>query len=72
MVRLLHLELLRETVRAVSKPTTQLCSRFSEGVINMLTSIPKRRLSDMERSTRLAEVQMIGNCNRITKLSQFH
>jgi hypothetical protein len=32
----------------------------------------KRRLSDMQRSTRLAEVQMIGNCNRITKLSQFH
>ena len=30
------------------------------------------RLSDMERSTRLAEVQMISNCNRITKLSQFH
>jgi len=26
----------------------------------------------MQRSTRLAEVQMIGNCNRITKLSQFH
>src|SRR5258707_12290714 len=32
----------------------------------------KRRLSDMQRSTRLAEVQMIGNCNRITKVSQFH
>src|SRR5882762_7761 len=30
MVRLLHLELLRETLRTVSKPTTQLCSRISE------------------------------------------
>src|SRR5260370_17046614 len=30
MVRLLHLELLRDTLRTVSKPTTQFCSRFSE------------------------------------------
>jgi hypothetical protein len=29
MVRLLHVELLRETLRTVSKPTTQLCSRIS-------------------------------------------
>ena len=30
MVRLLHLELLSETLRTVSKPTAQLCSRFAE------------------------------------------
>jgi hypothetical protein len=32
----------------------------------------KRRLCDMQRSTRRAEVQMIGNCNHVTKLSKFH
>jgi hypothetical protein len=30
MVRLLHLTLLREALRTVSKPTTHLCSRISE------------------------------------------
>src|SRR5258708_25637391 len=35
MVRLLHLELLRELLRTVSKRTTQLRSRISEGVIDM-------------------------------------
>jgi len=44
MVRLLHLKLLRETLRTVSKPTIQLCSRFSEGVINMLNTILGARL----------------------------
>src|SRR5260370_20983157 len=44
MVRLLHLKLLRETLRTVSKPTTQLCSRFSEGMINMLNTVLGARL----------------------------
>ena len=26
----------------------------------------------MQRSTRLAEIQIVGNCNRIPKLSQLH
>ena len=72
MVRLLHLELLRERYVPSRNRRLNYVLGSQKGVINMLTSILKRRLSDMERSTRLAEVRMIGNCNRITKLSQFH
>ena len=46
MARLLHLELLRETLGTVYKPTTQLCYRISKKELtNMLTSILGARLS---------------------------
>src|SRR6202045_5288341 len=55
MVRLLHLELLRERYVPSRNRRLNYVLGSQKGVINMLTSILKRRLSDIERSTRLAE-----------------
>ena len=49
MVRLLHLELLRETLRTVSKPTTQLCLGSQKGVIDMPAKTEHATESGRER-----------------------